>query len=146
MLHHYPKMTSKLEKILEDDPVRPHIPYYMRLNRNRYITGFGDSDAPGAVVCYSIVDYVPKIECELFYDDNEKYDVACLYTIWSNKKGDARRLVFDMLPYLKNTIGVKRIVTLSPTTDMAKRFHINNGAVVYRENLMEGTVNYEYLL
>jgi hypothetical protein len=29
---------------------------------------------------------------------------------------------------------------------MAKRFHINNGAVVYRENLVEGTVNYEYPL
>lgn len=146
MLYHYPKMTNKLEKILEDDPVRPHIPHYMRLNRNRYIACYGDSDSPGAVVCYSIVDFVPKIECELFYDDNEKYDTACLYTIWSNNKGDARKLVFSLLPYLKETANVKRIVTLSPDTEMAKRFHISNGAVTYRENTIERTVNYEYML
>ena len=135
-------MNSKLEKILESDPVRPHIPYYMRLNRNRYITGYGDSDAPGAVVCYSILDFVPQSELELFYDTNEIYDIACLYTIWSNNKGDARKLVFELLPYLKNELGVKRIVTLSPTTEMARRFHIGNGAFVYREN--DNTVNYEY--
>jgi len=142
MIHNYTKMNSKLEKILEADPVRPHIPYYMRLNRNRYITGYGDSDAPGAVVCYSILDYVPAMEHELFYDTNEIYDIACLYTIWSNNKGDARKLVFELLPYLKNELGVKRVVTLSPTTEMAKRFHLSNGAFTYREN--DNTVNYEY--
>jgi hypothetical protein len=33
-------------------------------------------------------------------------------------------------------------VTLSPKTDMARRFHLKNGAAVYRENLE--TVNYLY--
>ena len=39
---------------------------------------------------------------------------------------------------------IKRFVTLSPKTEMARRFHIKNGAVVFRENA--DTVNYEYLV
>jgi hypothetical protein len=39
---------------------------------------------------------------------------------------------------------IKRFVTLSPKTEMARRFHIKNGAVVFRENT--DTVNYEYLI
>jgi hypothetical protein len=37
---------------------------------------------------------------------------------------------------------VTRFVTLSPKTEMARRFHHKNGAVTLREN--EDTVNYEY--
>jgi len=37
---------------------------------------------------------------------------------------------------------VQRFVTLSPKTEMAKRFHTKNGAGVFREN--PNTVNYEY--
>ena len=144
MLFHYTKMTEDVQRIIDQDPVRPHIPYYMRLNRNRYISGYGDPSNPGAVVCYSILDFVPQSEHELFYDDNQEYDIACLYTIWSNEKGCARKLVFEMLPYLKKEIGVKRVVTLSPTTDMARRFHIGNGAFTHRDNEVVGTVNYEY--
>jgi hypothetical protein len=33
-------------------------------------------------------------------------------------------------------------VTLSPKTDMARKFHLKNGAKIFREN--EETVNYEY--
>ena len=42
----------------------------------------------------------------------------------------------------KNKPEIQRYVTLSPKTEMAKRFHMRNGAVVFREN--EDTVNYEY--
>jgi hypothetical protein len=38
---------------------------------------------------------------------------------------------------------IKRFVTLSPKTQMAKRFHLKNGAVTFRENDL--TVNYEYM-
>jgi len=38
---------------------------------------------------------------------------------------------------------ITRFVTLSPKTEMARRFHLKNGAVVFREN--EETVNYEYI-
>mgnify|MGYP003349730749 CR=1 FL=1 len=38
--------------------------------------------------------------------------------------------------------GVQTYVTLSPKTEMARRFHLKNGAGVYREN--SDTVNYIY--
>jgi len=34
-------------------------------------------------------------------------------------------------------------VTLSPKTNLARRFHLKNGAIVFRENI--DTTNYEYL-
>jgi hypothetical protein len=37
---------------------------------------------------------------------------------------------------------IKRFVTLSPKTEMAKNFHHKNGAITYREN--QESVNYEY--
>jgi len=38
---------------------------------------------------------------------------------------------------------VKRFITLSPQTEMARRFHLRNGAVVLQVNTT--SVNYEYL-
>jgi len=38
---------------------------------------------------------------------------------------------------------VKRFVTLSPPTELARRFHIRNGANIFRVN--EQSVNYEYI-
>jgi hypothetical protein len=37
---------------------------------------------------------------------------------------------------------LKDIVTLSPQTEMARRFHTKNGAETYRQN--ETSVNYRY--
>ena len=37
---------------------------------------------------------------------------------------------------------IKRFVTLSPKTEMAKKFHLRNGATELQEN--ETTVNFEY--
>jgi hypothetical protein len=37
---------------------------------------------------------------------------------------------------------VTTFVTLSPKTEMARRFHLKNGAGVYREN--SDTINYIY--
>lgn len=144
MINHFYTSTPELETIVKNDPVRPHIPIHMRFSVNRAISVFGGIDDPGAAVCYSILDSVPKSEEDLFTPVSLAPNVACLYTIWSIKRGDARRLVFEMLRYLRDEKGVKRVVTLSPSTDMARRFHMNNGAFIFRVNESEDTVNYEY--
>jgi len=143
-IFHYNEITEDVKRIIEQDPVRPHIPITKRIGRNCYIAGIGDKSNPDAIVCYTLLDYVPAYEEELFYDDCNLNDIACLYTIWSIKKGMARKLVFETLKYLRNELYIYRAVTLSPPTDMAKRFHLNNGAFLYREN--EHTINYEYTL
>ena len=38
--------------------------------------------------------------------------------------------------------GIDTYVTLSPKTEMARRFHLKNGASIYREN--STTINYIY--
>jgi hypothetical protein len=144
-LFHYTEITEDVEQIIKQDPVRSNIPIHDRIGRNRCIAGIGDKSDPAAIVCYSLLDFIPEYEEDLFNHDQTPADndIACLYTIWSIKKGAARKLVFEMLNYLKDR-NIYRIVTLSPHTDMARRFHLNNGAVLFRVN--ELTVNYEYPL
>lgn len=145
MLFHFLDIDDRLRKYISEDPVRPHISVEDRLGgNNRFIAGYGTIDNLEAIVCYCLVDFVPKFDYELFYDDNEVHDVACLYTIWSYSKGAGRKLIEAMVPYLRDCYDVKRIVTLSPTTEMARKFHLNNGAWLHRDNSDDGTINYEY--
>ena len=81
-------------------------------------------------------------ETELFQVSSEPI-VAIFYTIWSYAPGAGRTLIFDAVKHIKeNKPEIQRYVTLSPKTEVAKRFHLRNGAVVFREN--GDTVNYEY--
>jgi hypothetical protein len=73
----------------------------------------------------------------------EEPDTVVFYTIWSYKPGAGQRLLQEGLKKVQAELpNVKRFVTLSPPTDMARRFHIKNGASVFRVN--SDTVNYEY--
>jgi hypothetical protein len=69
-------------------------------------------------------------------------DVAVFYTIWSYKPGAGARLLQEAAKWIHAEYAVKSIVTLSPQTEMARRFHLKNGARIRRENLT--SVNYEY--
>jgi hypothetical protein len=132
--------------LLLADPVRPHIYILDRFALNReVIVGYEDEGLikPTAVCCVAWLDYIPAFEEELFYTDNRIHDVAVMYSIWSLQNGGATNLVHLMLPYFKYRYA-KRVMTLSPKTEMAKNFHLKNGAIIYREN--ETSINYEYEL
>ena len=43
---------------------------------------------------------------------------------------------------IRETYRFKRLVTLSPKTDMATKFHLSNGAKLISENML--TNNFEY--
>jgi hypothetical protein len=71
-------------------------------------------------------------------------EVAVFYTIWSYKAGKGRELLIRAVKEIqKQHPSITRFVTLSPKTEMARRFHLKNGAIVFRENI--DTTNYEYL-
>jgi hypothetical protein len=54
---------------------------------------------------------------------------AVFYTVWSYQRGAGREIVNGVAERIKNQRPwVKRFVTLSPLTDMARNFHIKNGA------------------
>jgi hypothetical protein len=144
MLHLIETLTDKFFELLADDPVRPTIPHVDRVGENKDIFVFRDEhDTVKAITCVSYQVVVPTKETELF----EKCDnptIAVFYTIWSYAPGAGRTLIFDAVRHIKETNSdITRFVTLSPKTEMAKRFHMKNGAIMFREN--EETVNYEYL-
>jgi hypothetical protein len=68
---------------------------------------------------------------------------AVFYTIWSYAAGAGQRLISEAAADIKNSEPtVQEYVTLSPKTEMARRFHHKNGASTYRENT--DSVNYRY--
>jgi len=128
---------------LKEDPVRPSIDHNKRIGNNRDIFVLkNDKDDPTAITCVSYQDSVPTTENELF-DVKQEPEVAVFYTIWSYKPGAGRDLILNAVNYIRtNKPSINRFVTLSPQTEMARRFHLKNGARVFRENAE--TVNYEY--
>lgn len=132
---------------LSDDPVRPNIPHHLRLaDKNKVFCYYESEDdtTPKAIVCAAFRDYVPTKEDDILESkDSEKGTILTLYTIWSYAAGAGRNLVFELMDHVKVSLNeIERIVTLSPKTEMARRFHMKNGAVELQEN--DTTINYEY--
>ena len=76
-------------------------------------------------------------------DVSEIPTTVVFYSIWSYKPGAGRELLLQTVKNIKEDYPtVTTFVTLSPPTEMARRFHLKNGATVYRTNTE--TVNYEY--
>ena len=128
---------------LKDDPVRPDIPAEFRVDTNRFVLALVEEKVR-AVVCVSLQNSIPTGVDNLGYIGNN-IDTAIFYTIWSYVPGAGTELLLSAVSDIrKNYPAVERFVTLSPKTEMARRFHIKNGAIVYRENT--DTINYEYLV
>jgi hypothetical protein len=128
---------------LKDDPVRPEIPAEFRVAVNRFVMALIE-DQVRAMVCVSLQNTVPTAVDDLGYTDTD-VDTAIFYTIWSYAPGAGTELLLSAVDNIRQQYPqIKRFVTLSPKTEMARRFHIKNGAVVFRENA--DTVNYEYLV
>jgi len=143
MLHLIESLTDKFFELIYQDPVRPNVPHVDRIGANKDIFVFRDEDDKvKAITCVSYQSSIPTKESELF-ETTDDPSIAVFYTIWSYVPGAGRALIFDAVRHIKETRPeITRFITLSPKTEMAKRFHTKNGAGVYREN--DETVNYEY--
>ena len=143
MLHLIESLTDKFFELIYQDPVRPNVPHVDRLGANKDIFVFRDEDDKvKAITCVSYQSSIPTKESELF-ETTDSPTIAVFYTIWSYVPGAGRALIFDAVRHIKETRPeITRFITLSPKTELAKRFHTKNGAGVYREN--DETVNYEY--
>jgi hypothetical protein len=137
-------ITSPLLEFIKDDPVRPDIPVEFRVSGTRFVSTLIDEiNQPKAIVCVSLHDFVPSSIDELMQESHLP-QVAIFYTIWSYVPGAATDLLTKTVNQIKEQFPeVQRFVTLSPKTPMARRFHLKNGAEIFREN--ESTVNYEYI-
>lgn len=141
-LHHIRDITDPLVNLIKDDPVRPHIPLEQRVNEAAEILMLKAGEEVLAATCMQWLKDIPESEQDLIDFAKDK-DVAVFYTIWSYSPGAGQKLIKAAADWLlKDHPGIKAIVTLSPQTKMAERFHLKNGAKVRRQN--ESSVNYEY--
>jgi len=142
MLHLIKDIADSFFNFLSQDPVRPTIPQLCRVGKNRDVFVLKDNETVKAITCVSYQDQIPISESELFVESVAP-TVAVFYTIWSYAPGAGRQLIFDSVKHIQTQqVGIIRFVTLSPKTELAKRFHLKNGACVFKENTE--TVNYEY--
>jgi len=137
-------LSHTLLSFIKDDPVRPEISKDFRVSDGRVVAALTDEEQnPEAMVCVSFHDFVPE-DVEGLHKTSSVPTTAIFYTIWSYKSGKGRDLLYQAVKGIQAQYpSVTRFVTLSPKTNMARRFHLKNGAIVLRENI--DTTNYEYL-
>ena len=145
----------ELEKCnISEDPVRPELDNIFRTSYGRKIFGVKFKDEIHAVMCFAFTDEIPRSveELDLFSQDaflkNVQRDpdkvgrIAIAYTVWSKKKGGGKLIVKEVYKMIKKSNHLNRLVTLSPLTEMARKFHLRNGAVELQVN--QTTQNFEY--
>jgi hypothetical protein len=141
-LHHIRDITDPLVRVIKDDPVRPHIPLDQRINEAAEILLLKAGEEILAATCMQWLSEIPEDEIDLQNMGKSK-EVAVFYTIWSYSPGAGASLLQEAAKWLKEEYkDLKHIVTLSPQTEMARRFHMKNGATVHRQNT--DSVNYKY--
>jgi|TARA_B100000780_G_scaffold44547_1_gene27684 hypothetical protein len=144
--------VSQLDCI-KDDPIRPHIDATWRINDGREVYSLTEDqyaefdevlhEGPISIICVSYCNEIPASEEDLITYNDSTGKIAVFYTVWSYVKGAGRTIVLDTASYIKRTKpDVERFITLSPKTDMARTFHLRNGASELREN--DKSINYEY--
>jgi len=141
-LYHLRSKDDPLTRVVKDDPVRPHIPLEQRINDAAEILLLKAGEEVLAATCMQWLHDIPTSEQDLVDIEHTK-DVAVFYTIWSYSPGAGQRLIKAAAEWLlKDYPEINAIVTLSPQTKMAERFHLKNGATVHQTN--ESSVNYRY--
>ena len=137
----------------EEDPVRPELDNVFRRSYGRKIYGVKYGGEIHAVMCFAYTNQVPKNVDELdklSHDaflqsaqrDQKVGKIAIAYTVWSKKKGGGKLIVKEVFKKIKKSNPLNRLVTLSPLTEMATKFHSRNGAKLLQIN--ESTQNFEY--
>ena len=144
----------ELEKCdTSDDPVRPELSNEFRTSFGRKIYGVKYQGEIHAVMCFAFTNNIPKTVDELdllskdaflqsAHRDQNVGKIAIAYTVWSKKKGGGKLIVNEVYKMIKKSNHLNRLVTLSPLTEMARKFHLRNGAVELQVN--DQTQNFEY--
>jgi hypothetical protein len=139
---------------VKEDPVRPELPVSFRTSYGKKIYGLKDEQGDiVSVICVAHTMEVPSSVAEMDRMSKDAYlqsthragmvgNITVAYTVWAKKKGGGKHIVNELYKKIQRERYMNRLVTLSPLTDMARNFHLKNGAKELRKN--ETTVNYEY--
>ena len=137
----------------KEDPVRPELDNTFRTSSGRKIYGVKFKGEIHAVMCFAYTNEIPRRVEELDKLSQDAYlqstlrgqnvgKIAIAYTVWSKKRGGGKLIVKEVFKKIKKSNHLNRLVTLSPLTDMAFKFHSKNGAKLVQVN--ESTQNFEY--
>ena len=137
----------------EEDPIRPQLDNIFRTNYGRKIYGVKYKGEIHAVMCFAYTNKIPKSVEELDKFSHDAFlqsamrdqnvgQIAIAYTVWSKKQGGGKLIVKEVFKKIKKSNHLNRLVTLSPLTDMARNFHLRNGAIELQVN--NETQNFEY--
>ena len=140
---------------VNEDPVRPELDNIFRRSYGRKIFGVKYMGEIHAVMCFAYTNEVPKNVNELDKFSHDAFlqsaqrdqnvgQIAIAYTVWSKKKGGGKLIVNEVFKKIKKSNHLNRLITLSPLTDMATRFHTSNGAKLIQVN--DTTQNFEYIV
>ena len=135
------------------DPVRPELDNIFRTSYGRKIYGVKFKGEIYAVMCFAFTDKIPKSVKELDLMSKDAFlqsvnrdqkigKIAIAYTVWSTKKGGGKLIVKQVFKMIKKSNHLNRLITLSPLTEMARNFHLRNGAEEIQVN--DETQNFEY--
>ena len=139
---------------VKEDPVRPELSLEFRQSHGRKIFGIKDEEGDvAAVMCFAFTHDIPKSVEEMDTTSKDaamqavhragvQGSVAIAYTVWAKKKGGGKHMVNEVYKMIKESNHLNRLVTLSPMTAMARKFHLKNGAKEVQVNLT--TQNFEY--
>ena len=147
------KLVELKECNPDEDPVRPELDNKFRTGFGRKIYGVEYQGEIHAVMCFAYTNEIPKsveelekLSTDAFLQtamrDQSGGQIAIAYTVWSKKKGGGKLIVKEVFKKIKKSNHLNRLVTLSPLTDMASKFHSRNGAKLLQVN--ETTQNFEY--
>ena len=147
------KLVELKECNPDEDPVRPELDNKFRTGFGRKIYGVEYQGEIHAVMCFAYTNEVPKSVDELEKLSTDAFlqtamrdqtggQIAIAYTVWSKKKGGGKLIVKEIFNKIKKSNHLNRLVTLSPLTEMATKFHERNGAKLIQVN--ENTQNFEY--
>ena len=139
----------------QEDPVRPELDNIFRRSYGRKIYGVKYKDEIHAVMCFAYTNEIPRSVDELDKLSHDAFlqsaqrdqnvgKIAIAYTVWSKKKGGGKLIVNEVFKKIKKSNHLDRLITLSPLTDMATRFHTSNGAKLIQVN--DTTQNFEYIV
>ena len=138
---------------IDEDPIRPELDNVFRRSYGRKIYGVKYGGEIHAVMCFAYTNEIPKSVEELDVLSQDAHlqstlrgqnvgRIAIAYTVWSKKKGGGKLIVKEVFKKIKKSNHLNRLVTLSPLTEMATKFHSRNGAKLLQKN--ETTQNFEY--
>lgn len=126
------------------DPVRPGLTSYFKTSKGRKVYGLKSKKGSyDSFICIARTSDIPIDERTLDHYSVYNGSIAIAYSVWSLSKGAGREIVNRVLSKCFSDPSIDRVITLSPTTQMARNFHLSNNAIELRVN--RDSVNFEYL-